>query len=75
MPRRPLVIDVKKDLPRRSTPLSEETLSQIFGGCIALWTDCSQNSQCCSYFCNKMWWISSQQRWEYQCLPESSRYN
>jgi hypothetical protein len=72
---RSLVIDVTKDLPHRATTLSAEALSQVFGGCIADFTDCSQNYQCCSYFCNKMWWISKEQRWEYQCLPASSRYN
>jgi hypothetical protein len=68
MPRH-LVIDVTKNLPHRATTLSTEDLSQVFGGCIATFTDCSQNYQCCSYVCGKMWWISSQNRWEYQCLP------
>jgi hypothetical protein len=75
MPGRPVVIDVTKDLPLRATPLSHEALSQVFGGCLDLWKDCSQNSQCCSYFCWRMWWISSQNRWEYQCLPYDAKYH
>jgi hypothetical protein len=71
MPRRPLVIDLTKDLPHRPTPLSAESLSQVFGGCLGPFTDCSQNSQCCSYQCWRMWWISSQNRWEYQCIPQA----
>jgi hypothetical protein len=69
---RPLVIDVTKDLPHRPTPLSAEALSNVFGGCIADFQDCTQNSQCCSYTCWRMWWISSQNRWQYQCFPPGS---
>jgi hypothetical protein len=66
---RPLVIDVTRSLPPRPTPLASEALSQVFGGCLAEFTNCTQNSQCCSYKCSRMWWIASQNRWEYQCFP------
>ena len=69
MPRRPLVIDVTKDLPHRATPLSEDLLSKVFGGCIALWQDCPYNGACCSTVCSHYYWISSQQRWTYACIP------
>jgi hypothetical protein len=67
--RRPLVIDVSKDLPPRSTPISEDALSKVFGGCIAGWQTCTQNYQCCSYQCAYRIWMSQQQTYVYECLP------
>jgi hypothetical protein len=64
-----MVIDLTKDLPHRATPLSTENLSQVFGGCIAGWQDCTQNYQCCSYQCAYRIWLSHERRYEYQCLP------
>jgi hypothetical protein len=68
-------IDLSRNLPARARPLTSDALSNVFGGCLAEFIDCSQNSQCCSYFCGKMWWLSKEQRWEYQCLPYSAKYN
>ena len=65
----PLVIDVSKDLPPRPSPLSAETISEIFGGCKAEFTPCTQNGECCSYKCWRMWWISSENRWAYEYMP------
>jgi hypothetical protein len=72
MPRR-LVIDVNTDLPHRSTRPSTEALSQVFGGCLGEFVDCARNNQCCSSYCGRTWWISSEHRWQYQCLPASAR--
>ena len=68
-------IDVTYDLPQRARPLSTDATSKIFGGCLAQFTNCTQNFQCCSYFCWRMWWISAENRWQYQCLPAERRYN
>jgi hypothetical protein len=68
MPRRPLAIDVK-DLPHRATPLSEEALSQVFGGCIHEWQVCSNNSDCCSQKCLYHLWVAHQNRYIWECLP------
>jgi len=68
-------IDLTRDLPARARPLSADATSKIFGGCKAEFTDCSQNAECCSYFCWRMWWISKENRWQYQCLPYSAKYN
>jgi hypothetical protein len=68
-------IDLSQNLPVRARALSADATSKIFGGCLPDFTDCSQNSQCCSYFCWRMWWISSENRWEYQCLPYSAKYH
>jgi hypothetical protein len=46
MPRRPLSIDVK-DLPPRATPLSEEAVSKVFGGCSQMWSGCNTSADCC----------------------------
>lgn len=72
MSRRPLIIDVGKDLPPRSNPLSPEALSEVFGGCLGEWQTCTQNHQCCTYKCRRMWWHSAEHYWEYQCLPASA---
>ena len=66
--RRPLVLQLN-DLPHRSTPLSGEALSQVFGGCIGEWQVCNNNSDCCSFKCLYHLWISSQNRYVWQCLP------
>jgi len=68
-------IDLSRDLPTRARPLTSDALSKVFGGCLPEFVACSQNSQCCSYFCWRMWWISKENRWEYQCLPYSAKYN
>jgi hypothetical protein len=73
MPRRPLVIDVTKDLPHRATPLSEEALSQVFGGCIGMWQPCTHSSDCCAFFgavgeCRTQW-DYSHYRWVDECSP------
>ena len=66
---RSVQIDLTQDLPPRSRPLSADATSKIFGGCLGEWTTCSQNVQCCSYKCRKMWWHSKEMYWEYQCMP------
>jgi len=75
MPRRPLVIDVSKDLPPRLRPLTAEAIKEIFGGCKDLFTSCTQNYECCSFHCWRMWWISAENRWTYECLPYENRYH
>jgi hypothetical protein len=72
---RPLVIDVSNDLPPRSKPLSDDALSQVFGGCIAVWQPCTQNYECCSYACDFRIWMSHQQTYVYECGPAGSQYH
>ena len=66
---RPVRIDITQDLPKRARPLSAHDISAIFGGCKGEWITCSQNAECCSFKCRKAWWISSESRWTYECLP------
>ena len=66
---RSLVIDVNKNLPPRATPLSADTLSQVFGGCIQEWQICDNNWDCCSNKCLYHLWISSENRYIWECLP------
>jgi hypothetical protein len=40
MPKRPLVIDVSKDIPARAKPLSAEAISEVFGGCHSIFKHC-----------------------------------
>ena len=47
MPRRPPTIDLTKDLPLRPRLLSAEALSDVFGGCVPLWSPCTSNGDCC----------------------------
>jgi Mn-containing catalase len=70
MPRR-LVIDLTKDLPHRSKPLSADALSKVFGGCKGEFVACTQNYECCSYKCRKAWYIANANPpyWTYECLP------
>lgn len=68
MPRH-LVIDVTKDLPHRPTPISAESLSQVYGGCIGEWQVCDNNWDCCSNKCLYHLWISSENRYIWECLP------
>lgn len=69
---RSLRIDITQDLPRRARPLAPDDTARIFGGCLGEWQTCSQNSQCCTYKCRRMWWHSAERYWEYQCVPASA---
>jgi len=67
--RRSARIDVSNHLPARARRLDADALSKIFGGCKGEWVTCAQNYECCSSKCRKAWWISSESRWTYECLP------
>jgi hypothetical protein len=64
-------IDLTRDLPARARKLSADAMSQIFGGCIALFQPCPYNGACCSYVCGQFLWISSERRWTYACVPNN----
>jgi hypothetical protein len=63
------VIDVTKDLPHRATPLSPDSLTQVFGGCIGEWQMCNNNIDCCSQKCLYHLWLSRENRYIWECLP------
>jgi hypothetical protein len=69
--RRSVRVDLTQDLPHRARSLSEDVVSKIFGGCIALWEPCTANGLCCSTVCSHYYWISKEQRWTYACVPRN----
>jgi hypothetical protein len=66
---RSLVIDFSKDLPLRATPLSADSLGQVFGGCVHEWQMCANNIDCCSFKCVYHMWIPQENRYIWECLP------
>ena len=39
------------ELPLRAEKLTEEKISEIFGGCRSNFSECRKNSDCCSHEC------------------------
>jgi hypothetical protein len=70
-----LVIDLTKDLPHRPTPLSADSLTQVFGGCIQEWQYCVNNWDCCSQKCLYHLWLSKENRYIWECLPSWAQGN
>jgi hypothetical protein len=66
---RSLVIDLTKSLPHRPTPLSPDSLAQVFGGCVGEWQLCNNNWDCCSQKCLYHLWVPRENRYIWECLP------
>jgi hypothetical protein len=47
MIKRKLSINFNNTLPVREKDISPEKTSQIFGGCVQVWSDCSSTADCC----------------------------
>lgn len=45
--RRPLVIDLNRDLPARPHTLLPAEFAQVFGGCLSFGQPCRSASECC----------------------------
>jgi hypothetical protein len=68
-------IDLTRNLPARPRPLTSETLSQVFGGCVGEWQMCNNNIDCCSQKCLYHLWIAKQNRYIWECLPTWAQGN